>query len=74
MNVMCQNEYVVHLDGCRFYNSEPSTFILRACIAPQAHYMRRYKIVCPLRDRGGTVTKVLSYKSEGRWFDPSWCH
>ena len=25
-------------------------------------------------DRGGTVVKVLCYKSEGRWFDPSWCH
>ena len=25
-------------------------------------------------DRGGTVVKVLRYKSEGRWFDPSWCH
>ena len=25
-------------------------------------------------DRGGTVAKVLYYKSEGRWFDPSWCH
>jgi len=24
-------------------------------------------------DRGGTVVKVLCYKSEGRWFDPSWC-
>ena len=24
--------------------------------------------------RGGTVVKVLCYKSEGRWFDPSWCH
>jgi len=21
---------------------------------------------------GGTVVKVLCYKSEGRWFDPSW--
>jgi len=21
----------------------------------------------------GTVVKVLCYKSEGRWFDPSWC-
>ena len=26
------------------------------------------------RDRGGTVVKVLCYKSEGRWFDPRWCH
>jgi len=25
-------------------------------------------------DRGGTVVRVLCYKSEGRWFDPSWCH
>ena len=24
-------------------------------------------------DRGGRVVKVLCYKSEGRWFDPSWC-
>jgi len=24
-------------------------------------------------DRGNTVVKVLCYKSEGRWFDPSWC-
>jgi len=25
-------------------------------------------------DRGGRVVKVLCYKSEGRWFDPSWCN
>ena len=24
-------------------------------------------------DRGSTVVKLLCYKSEGRWFDPSWC-
>ena len=24
--------------------------------------------------RGSTVVKVLCYKSEGRWFDPNWCH
>ena len=24
--------------------------------------------------RGSSVVKVLCYKSEGRWFDPSWCH
>ena len=23
--------------------------------------------------RGSTVVKVLRYKLEGRWFDPSWC-
>ena len=26
------------------------------------------------RDRGGTVVKVLHYKSEGHWFDSRWCH
>ena len=25
-------------------------------------------------DRCSTVVKALCYKSEGRWFDPSWCH
>ena len=25
-------------------------------------------------DGGGTVVKVLCYKSEGRWFNPRWCH
>ena len=25
-------------------------------------------------NRGGTVVKALCYKSEGRCFDPSWCH
>jgi len=25
-------------------------------------------------NRGSTVVKALCYKSEGRWFDPSWCH
>jgi len=25
------------------------------------------------RGRGGTVVKMLCYKSERRWFDPSWC-
>jgi len=25
-------------------------------------------------DRGGSVVKMLRYKSEGRWFDPSCCH
>ena len=25
-------------------------------------------------DRGGTVVKVLCYKSEGRWYDSRWCH
>ena len=30
-----------------------------------------YIILITSRDRGSTVVKVLRYKSEGRWFDPS---
>ena len=29
---------------------------------------------CQVGDRGSTVVKVMCYKSEGRWFDPSWFH
>ena len=29
--------------------------------------------ICLIGDRGRTVVKVLCYKSEVRWFDPSWC-
>jgi hypothetical protein len=31
------------------------------------------ELMC-IGDRGSTVVKVLRYKSEGRWFDPKWCH
>ena len=34
----------------------------------QSVKLRRY-LLC-----GGTVVKVLCYKSEGRWFDSRWCH
>jgi len=33
-------------------------------------YLMRFMCV----GRGGIVAKVLCLKSEGRWFDPSWCH
>ena len=33
-----------------------------------------YSQLPSILDRGSTVVKVLCYKSEGRWFNPSWCH
>ena len=30
-------------------------------------------VLVSVEDRGSTVVKVLHYKQEGRWFDPSWC-
>ena len=36
---------------------------------------REYRFVhVGIGDRGGTVVRVLCYKSEDRWIDPSWCH
>jgi len=37
-------------------------------------YIYIYIIYIYSKERGGTVVKVLCYKSEGRWFDSSWCH
>jgi hypothetical protein len=31
-------------------------------------------LIMDVEDRGSTVVKVQRYKSEGRWFDPKWCH
>ena len=36
------------------------------------HYL--YNNTISTWDRGGTVVKVLCYKSEGRWFDSRWCN
>ena len=30
--------------------------------------------MCSSGESGGTEVRVLCYKSEGRWFDPSWYH
>ena len=40
------------------------------------YFSPRYftNLICLFGARGSTVVKVLCYKSEGRWFDPSWCH
>jgi len=44
-----------------------SVFPCHICIVP-------LKKSIVISSRGSTVVKVLCYKSEGRWFDPSWCH
>ena len=41
-------------------------------------YYRLYSFFCVVYiytgECGGTVVKVLCYKSGGRWFNPRWCH
>ena len=55
-------------------------FMVAPCLSNIKHFIvqlmqTNYKILRLLKgDRGGAVVKVLCYKSEGRWFDSSWCH
>jgi len=60
------------------------------CCYPNYLYMYCIGILCPTLNTcflqlgddddddddvsGGTVVKAPCYKSNGRWFDPSWCH
>jgi len=52
----------------RYLVSQKAHFIL--CI-PVFQYLLLY--IYSKGDRSSTVVKVLFYKSEGRWFDSSWC-
>ena len=49
--------------------------ILLVCTVPSAVFLAAIAGFTPRTkshgDRSGTVVKVLCYKSEGRWFDPS---
>ena len=58
------------------YASETiSTLETTVAEAPSALAQLRSSYLCVVLgrkgDRGSTVVKVLCYKSEGRWFDPS---
>ena len=54
-----------YADCLEIWEPQPSE-TLRACLGPQWDCYIQY-----MGDRGNTVVKVLCYKSEGRWFDPS---
>jgi len=45
-------------------------------LAALSYLFLKFLLLCivVLWDRGGTVVKVLCYKSEGRWFDSRWCN
>jgi len=45
-----------------------------AGVGPQRHREKKIIGVVGGGDRGGTVVKMLCYKSEGRWYDSRWCH
>ena len=60
------------------YMSENTTKQRHQLSSTLLHVLHRkiitYQIIAQNWDRGGTTVKVLCYKSEGRWFDSSWCH
>ena len=58
-------------------SSAPRAVDVPSVSEPKGDILRNPKInvdiIGQIGDRGGTVVKVLCYKSEGRWFGPSWC-
>ena len=54
----------------KLHASSPSPNIF-VCLYYSRNISQLYSYTCG--DRGSTVVKVPCYKSEGRWFDPSWC-
>jgi hypothetical protein len=61
---------------CRFYpgiclTTEEKAYYLRNCCIFLLYLFH----ICSVGTAdGGTVVKVLRYKSEVRWFDSRWCH
>ena len=56
----CRNEYMINLVN-----------ELSVLVGAVYYYYYYYYYYSLFGGRGGTVVKVLCYKSEGRWFDPS---
>jgi len=46
-------------------------FILEVSWVNRLKYFSSF--ISIIEDRGSTLDKVQCYKSEGPWFDPSWC-
>ena len=69
------NRDPLHQQGCDWMG----WVILGPCVSfvlSRTHDSRYRYFICTISvgDRGGTVVKALCYKSEGRWFNPRWCH
>jgi hypothetical protein len=49
-------------------------FIIRIYHDAWSHERQIQPYITSCGGGGSKVVKVLRYKSEGRWFDPRWCH
>ena len=56
------------------YLEELAELQIRATSVTMDRICNLYKATFLDGGRGGTVVQLLCYKSESRWFDPSWCH
>ena len=65
---------VVHFSRFLHYNSRIVLLLHYSFICIKSMLLEWHNDSMTNGDRGGTVVKLLCYKSEGRWFDPSWCH
>jgi hypothetical protein len=70
--------YTYNLSNQNIWLKPTSTPLPKTEFSTQYSHMGIAKDKTQLRrdpgDRGSTMLKVLRYKSEGRWFDPRWCH
>ena len=71
--------YTLIVEGHRlflvFVGNFSSRFVSESCMYTLIHSLVLYVwYVYECGDLGGTVVRVLCYRPEDRWFDPSWCH
>ena len=68
----------IYICVCIFYQLETRLLYWNTALHDKRSLLMKILLLLLLypeqNDRGSTVAKVLCCKSEGRWFDPSWCH
>ena len=69
----CTNNNMTNSENTLKFNGETSLFTSSSFALFFLSFLS-LSYLFSLGDRGGTVVKVLCYKSEGRWFDSRWCH
>jgi len=65
--------HVVHIKFSVMWDLiKPTTQVLKFCLS--SVIIEWLYCLCCIKSCMSTVVKLLCYKSQGRWFDPRWCH